>query len=62
MTGSFLLRPVALVMVVVLATLDAQVLREYGVYLVLVVDGPRLSGWELQLAGLSGNVDEAVAA
>ena len=61
MTGSFLLRLVALVMVVVLATLDAQVLREYGVYLVLVVDGPRLSGWELQLAVLSGNVDEAVA-
>ena len=62
MTGSFLLRPVALVMVVVLATLDAQVLREYGVYLVLVVDGLRLSGWELQLAGFSGNVDEEVAA
>ena len=62
MAGSFLLPPVALVMVVVLATLDAQVLREYGVYLVLVVDGAGLSGWELQLAVLSGNVDEEVAA
>ena len=47
MAGSFLLRLVALVMVVVLATLDAQVVREYGVYLVLVVDCPRLGGWEL---------------